>query len=110
EDNAINRKLAKIILEHMGQIVTFAESGELALVITKTQQFDLILMDIHMPGINGIETSHKIRQNNILTPIVALTADIFEVQKDDVNRFKFDDSLTRPINKKKLEYCLRKQY
>lgn len=110
EDNAINRKLAKIILEHMGQIVTFAESGELALVITKAQQFDLILMDIHMPGINGIETSHKIRQNNILTPIVALTADIFEVQKDDVNRFKFDDYLTKPINKKKLEYCLRKQY
>jgi len=110
EDNAINRKLAKIILEHMGQIVTFAESGELALVITKTQQFDLILMDIHMPGINGVETSHKIRENNILTPIVALTADIFEVQKDDVNRFKFDNYLTKPINKKKLEYCLRKQY
>ena len=94
----------------MGQIVTFAERGELALVITKTQQFDLILMDIHMPGINGVETSHKIRENNILTPIVALTADIFEVQKDDVNRFKFDNYLTKPINKKKLEYCLRKQY
>jgi signal transduction histidine kinase/CheY-like chemotaxis protein len=110
EDNAINRKLAKIILEHMGQIVTFAESGELALVVTKTQQFDLILMDIHMPGINGVETSHKIRENNILTPIVALTADIFEIQKNDENSFIFDDYLTKPINKKQLEHCLRKQY
>ena len=110
EDNAINRKLAKIILEHMGQIITFAESGELALDIIKTQEFDLILMDIHMPGINGVETSHKIRENNILTPIVALTADIFEVQKDDANSFKFDDYLTKPINKKQLENCLRKKY
>jgi len=108
EDNAINRKLAKIILENMGQIVTFANSGELALAITQKQKFDLILMDIHMPGINGVETSHQIRKNNILTPIVALTADIFEIQKNDAGSFKFDDYLTKPINKKQLEDCLRK--
>ena len=107
EDNAINRKLAKIMLEQMGQVVTFAESGERALVITKNQPFDLILMDIHMPGINGIETSHKIRENNIVTPIVALTADIFEIQKNDANSFQFDAYLTKPINKKRLENCLR---
>jgi hypothetical protein len=108
EDNAINRKLAKIILENMGQVVTFANSGELALAITQKQKFDLILMDIHMPGINGVETSHQIRKNNILTPIVALTADIFEIQKNDAGSFKFDDYLTKPINKKQLEDCLRK--
>jgi len=108
EDNAINRKLAKIILENMGQTITFAESGDLALVITKHRQFDLILMDIHMPGINGVETSHKLRENNVLTPIVALTADIFEIQKDDASSFKFDDYLTKPINKKQLENCLRR--
>jgi CheY-like chemotaxis protein len=80
KDNAINRKLAKITLEHMEQIATFAENGELALVITEKQQFDLIFMDIHMPGISGIETSHKMSENNISTPIVALMADIFEIQ------------------------------
>jgi CheY-like chemotaxis protein len=61
-----------------------------------------------MPGINGVETSHQIRKNNILTPIVALTADIFEIQKNDAGSFKFDDYLTKPINKKQLEDCLRK--
>jgi signal transduction histidine kinase len=110
EDNAINRKLAKIILENMKQTVTFAESGEIALAITKKQQFDLIFMDIHMPGISGIETSHKIREQHILTPIVALTADIFEIQKNNKNCFKFSDYLTKPINKEQLETCLRKQY
>ena len=110
EDNAVNRKLAKIILEHMGQNITFAESGEQALAITEKQTFDLIFMDIHMPGINGIETSHQMRKNNVLTPIVALTADIFEIQKNDADSFRFDDYLTKPINKKHLEDCLRKQY
>jgi signal transduction histidine kinase/CheY-like chemotaxis protein len=110
EDNAINRKLAKIILEEMGQIVTFAENGELALDLTEKNQFDLILMDIHMTGISGIETSHKMREKNVLTPIVALTADIFEIQKNDPNSFKFNDYLAKPINKEHLENCLRKQY
>lgn len=109
-DNAINRKLAKIILEHMGQIITFAESGELALAITEKEQFDLILMDIHMPGISGIEASHKLRENNILTPIVALTADVFSIQKNNADSFKFNDYLTKPINKEQLENCLRKKY
>lgn len=110
EDNPINRKLAKIILEHLEQKITFAKNGEIALSITEKQKFDLILMDIHMPGINGVETSHKMRENGILTPIVALTADIFEIQKNSADSFKFDDYLTKPINKEQLENCLRKSY
>lgn len=110
EDNAINRKLAKIILEQMGQIVTFAEDGELALALTEKKQFDLIFMDIHMSGISGIETSHKMRENKVATPIVALTADIFEIQKNDADSFKFDDYLAKPINIEQLKNCLRKKY
>lgn len=108
EDNAINRKLAKIILEHLNQVVTFAENGYSAIETLKNNTFDLILMDINLPDIDGIEASHSIRRLNILTPIVALTADIFRKEKKGKPTFGFDDYLTKPINKDALIAALNK--
>ena len=108
EDNAINRKLAKIILEHLHQVVTFAEDGHSALEQLKTQSFDLILMDINLPDIDGIETSRLIRQQKILTPIIALTADIFRKDKKSKPSFSFNDYLTKPIDKDALISALNK--
>lgn len=108
EDNAINRKLAKVMFESMGQQVTFAEDGESSVDICRQRVFDAIFMDIHMPGINGIEAAKQIRQQGVKTPIIALTADIFEVQKSDENGFEFDEYLSKPIIKETLERVISK--
>ena len=74
EDNKINQLVTRKILEKSQCNCTVVEAGLEALEILETETFDLILMDINMPGINGFETTIKIRQNNIKTPIIALTA------------------------------------
>jgi CheY-like chemotaxis protein len=74
EDNKINQLVTRKILEKSQCNCTVVEAGIEALEILKTETFDLILMDINMPGMNGFETTIKIRQNNITTPIIALTA------------------------------------
>ncbi len=74
EDNKINQLVTRKILEKSQCNCTVVEAGIEALEILETETFDLILMDINMPGMNGFETTIKIRQNNIKTPIIALTA------------------------------------
>ena len=74
EDNKINQLVTRKILEKSKCSCFVAESGIKALEILEREAFDLILMDINMPGMNGFETTINIRNNNIKTPIIALTA------------------------------------
>ncbi len=74
EDNKINQVVTKKIIESNNYRCQVADDGYAALDMLTRQQFDLILMDINMPGINGFETSRKIRELGLDTPIVALTA------------------------------------
>ena len=86
EDNKINQLVTKKLLEKIDFECHVVESGIDALEILKKEDFDLILMDINMPGWNGFETTIKIRQNNIITPIVALTAfSKLEVEKEAID-------------------------
>jgi CheY-like chemotaxis protein len=86
EDNKINQFVTKKLLEKINFECHIVESGFDALEILKNQNFDLILMDINMPGWNGFETTIKIRQSNITTPIVALTAfSKLEVEKESID-------------------------
>lgn len=74
EDNPINQKLGTRILEKLGVQVTLAGNGEVAIECLENATFDLILMDIEMPVMNGYETTEKIRQVLSLDiPIVATT-------------------------------------
>jgi CheY-like chemotaxis protein len=74
EDNKINQLVTRKILEKSQCNCSVVDAGAEALEILKIETFDLILMDINMPGMNGFETTIKIRQNKITTPIIALTA------------------------------------
>lgn len=78
EDNEINRKVAHAFLSRGGHRVTTCDSGREALRLIAEQQFDVILMDIHMPEMDGMETTRRIRAledpQKARTPIVALTA------------------------------------
>lgn len=88
EDVAINRTILAAMLEQHGHLVSQAESGEQALEMARHQAFDLILMDMHLPGIDGLEASRSIRHQtlglNRDTPIMALTA---SVGPDDIRRY-----------------------
>jgi signal transduction histidine kinase/ActR/RegA family two-component response regulator len=80
EDNKINQVVTKKIIESNNYHCQVADDGYAALEMLEKTPFDLILMDINMPGINGFETSRMIRERNIETPIVALTA----FEKDEI--------------------------
>ncbi|RZJ31393.1 MAG: PAS domain-containing protein [Flavobacterium sp.] len=80
EDNKINQVVTKKIIESNNYRCHIVDDGFAALELLAKSSFDLILMDINMPGINGFETSRRIRANGINTPIVALTA----FEKDEI--------------------------
>src|SRR5205807_1177745 len=78
EDNAVNQKLATLILEKQGHHVFVANNGKEALAAIDRQPFDLVLMDVQMPDVSGFETTARIRERERQTgqhvPIIALTA------------------------------------
>lgn len=88
DDHAVNRQVVSLILEPLGVAVTLAEDGAEALALTKTSRFDLILMDVQMPGMDGLTATRLIRLHEAetgspRTPIVSLTANAMD---DDVAR------------------------
>ena len=106
EDNVVNQKLMLHVLEKRGYSVTVAADGLLALEVFKNQSFDLVLMDIQMPGIGGFEATEAIRQIEQATsghiPIVALTAHAMKGDRERCLEAGMDDYLTKPIQKEAL--------
>lgn len=80
EDTPINQQVICALLEHQGHLVQLAEDGRQALAVCRQQAFDAILMDMHLPGMSGVEVTQAIRSAadslNVDTPIIALTASI----------------------------------
>jgi PAS domain S-box-containing protein len=98
EDMAINRKVIEIMLSDQGHKVTFAHDGLQALKTYRTGLFDLILMDINMPVINGVEATRKLKENYTnLPPIVGLSANAFEGDREKYLALGMDDYLTKPV-------------
>lgn len=102
EDIEINRILAQKLLEQEGHNITPAANGQVALDILAEQDFDAVLMDVHMPVLDGLEATRQIRQfDNPLkstTPVLALTADI---SNDNLSTFReagFDAFCTKPLD------------
>jgi len=100
EDNDVNQKLLTLFLEKLNVEIVIAENGQVALDKTKEEEFDLILMDIQMPIMDGVEATRILRQRNYTKPIVALTAN---VMKEDVEKYievGCNGSLSKPIDTK----------
>jgi CheY-like chemotaxis protein len=101
EDNKINFFVANKFLIGWGISVTHAENGQIALDILAKEDFDLILMDLHMPVMDGIEATRIIRESdnphikNI--PIVALTAAIMSESHDKIEDLKINDYVLKPF-------------
>ncbi|MGY5847913.1 ATP-binding protein [Salegentibacter sp. HM20] len=96
EDNKINQMITRKILEKNGVICEVSDTGDLAIDKVKNGDFDLILMDIHMPGISGIEATVQIRKFNEDIPIIALTAVTLEESLEDFYKNGFNDIIPKP--------------
>ncbi len=112
EDNAVNQRLAVRILEKRGDSVTVAGTGRQALEILERQSFDLVLMDIQMPQMDGLEAAAAIRQRerggSHRIPIIALTAHAMAGDKQRCFDAGMDDYISKPIKTQELFAALQR--
>ena len=105
DDSKTNLKIAKVILRSLEHKVTTAESGEIAIKLMREKQFDLVLMDVNMPGIDGLETTRRIRNGSpqmIQTPIIGLSASAFSEDIDNCLEAGMNGFLAKPLSKTDL--------
>ncbi len=110
DDNKMNRLLAVTVLKRQGHQVDTAENGVEAVEAAAARQYDMILMDVHMPEMDGTEATEKIRAlpgANGRMPIVAVTANAIEEDRSSYIAAGMDDCLTKPLNMKRLGEVIR---
>ena len=112
EDNLINQRLIKILLQEYGLRVTTASDGEQAVKLCRDHAFDIIFMDIDMPVKDGIRATQEIKNEEqvkgVKMPIIALTALAMEGDREHILEEGLDDYLSKPLTREKLEYVLNK--
>jgi CheY-like chemotaxis protein len=108
EDNPVNRKVIGTMLEKLGHEVETTADGQEAIDAASLQVFDVIIMDIQMPLVNGLEATRAIRAHYPLAPpvIIALTANLIEADRDTCLAAGMDDYLTKPARMKDLAETL----
>ncbi|HMM10886.1 MAG TPA: response regulator [Bacteroidales bacterium] len=109
EDNELNQKFALAVLRKLGYQIDVAENGLVGLEKFKSKKYDIILMDIQMPEMNGIEATMAIRQIEALEgankhiPIIAVTAFALEQDRKNCTEAGMDDFLAKPYKPQELE-------
>jgi signal transduction histidine kinase/ActR/RegA family two-component response regulator len=107
EDNPINQKVIARMLETEGHRVTVAADGRQALEFIEREPFDLILMDVQMPGMSGLEAARRIRERERATggriPIIALTASAMKGDRERCLEAGMDDYLSKPVRPAALQ-------
>ena len=102
EDNELNMEIAQIVLTKAGMVVDTAENGQVAVTKASAKRYDVILMDIQMPVMNGYEATRAIRQfeNKELAqvPIIAMTANAFQEDKQKALNEGMDGHVAKPLN------------
>ena len=111
DDNNINRKLMQLLVEELGGEFDLAENGIQAVDACSRKKYDLILMDVNMPVMDGLEATNRIRaleSTSRRTPIFALTANTLPSDREKFLDCGMDDYLSKPINEKLLRNMLDK--
>ncbi len=109
EDNEINMKIVTSILSRLGANAICAKNGIEAVELIKNRSIDLVLMDIHMPDMDGLEATEKIRRlegNMKHTPIIALTADAMKGDREKCLAAGMDDYITKPFKPEDIKRIL----
>jgi PAS domain S-box-containing protein len=111
EDNQVNQRLAVHVLERLGHQVQVAKNGHEALELLEKSMFDLVLMDIQMPGMGGVEATQRIRameaQRGGHIPIVAMTAHAMAGDKERFLEVGMDEYISKPISQERLREVVR---
>jgi two-component system, sensor histidine kinase len=114
EDHPVNRQYLAALLENMGHRAHFSANGQEAIAAARSGRFDLVLMDLHMPLLDGVEATRAIRAlpdaARSTVPIVALTADAFADTRDRCLVAGMNDVLTKPVSPQKLATLLRQLF
>ena len=105
EDNPANQKLATYILQDRGHSVEIAGDGEEAICLAGENRYDVILMDVQMPGMNGLEATAAIRRREAAgqrVPIIAMTAHAMKGDRDRCLAAGMDGYLSKPVNAREM--------
>ena len=105
EDNPANQKLATYILQDRGHVVEVAGDGQEAVYLTERNRYDAILMDVQMPGMNGLEATAAIRRREgggSRAPIIAMTAHAMKGDRDRCRAAGMDGYLSKPVNAQEM--------
>ena len=110
EDNEKNMKLARDVLQSKGYSTLEAVTGEEGVRLATERKPDLVLMDIQLPGISGIEALRQLRADAQLAkiPVVAFTASVTPTDRNVINQAGFDAFLSKPINLKEFLETVRR--
>ena len=103
EDNPSNQKLIAILLQRMGLEVTLADDGIEAIKQCDSESFDVILMDMQMPNLNGYDATRQLRSQGVKTPIIAVTANAMTGDEQKCMDVGCDGYLPKPIDRNKLD-------
>jgi CheY-like chemotaxis protein len=107
EDHPVNQRITTRFLEKLGLTWEVAANGEEAIQALKKKDFDLVLMDVQMPVMDGLEATLAIRKLEALrgthVPIIALTANVLEEHRKEAQQAGFDDYLPKPVNLEELK-------
>ncbi|MDA7950634.1 MAG: ATP-binding protein [Pirellulaceae bacterium] len=115
EDGPDNQRLVTLILEKAGATVTLAENGQIVLDLLAEQQeknlpqYDCVLMDMQMPVMDGLKATQRLREDNIQVPIIALTANVMESDRQACFSAGCNDFCKKPIDRKDLFEKIRNQ-
>ncbi len=111
EDNATNRRVAELFLERAGCTVLQAADGAEALALLKERSVDLVLMDVQMPVMDGLEATRRIRADVAgggRIPVVGLTASALKEQVEDCRAAGMDEVIAKPLERERLEAVLER--
>jgi CheY-like chemotaxis protein len=106
EDNLINQKLATRVLNKLGYTIDVAENGKIVIEMLGKKNYDIILMDVQMPEMDGLEASRLIRQSQVNQPvIIAMTANAMPEDREACFQAGMNDYISKPIS---LEILIEK--